>query len=520
MKRVAVTLICILFASPLASAQAPRFAPPPPCRASVPASASPLLAYWGSNQSRERRPRVAVFPLQPEIDDAARVHLATALPERIRSRFATEPRLTVASDGAVQRALLEARGNADSASAILRADYSITGRLLILGSRQEVEVELHRPGNRTPVWQASFRATTSMQAVEDAIVRGLSRAFGLASTPAKPAGWPEDQQAHDALLAGDAQLRSSSHAGADSALAMYDRAATLVPASPLIAARMATASAMILERGGEIPGYTGEDGPRRVLELAARAMAVDSASEPWTARAILARVVDPLRFSGALDAHLRAVATNPRDAAAEHEYGITLLRLGDLRGAETHFRRALSLEPGRASTLSLLAEMELRNDRFDSACVLSNASIAAWPYDPQPYATRALARLRLADARDAYSDAELVGRLTTGAWADALRVLVRLVAGDVDGARQQTQSLTAKWLAPGSLLNVRDAEYLAMVYLAVRDELRAIESLRRARPIGADLNAVLRSDRLSVLRSDTTVVRLLRESSGNGSGSR
>jgi hypothetical protein len=161
-----------------------------------------------------------------------------------------------------------------------------------------------------------------------------------------------------------------------------------------------------------------------------------------------------------------------------------------------------------------LAWIEQQGSRWAAACALSNASIAAWPYDPVPYAVRAEARLRLADARDAYSDAELVRRLASGAWPEALRVLVTNGASNVDEARRQIMGLTATWLGPGTRFSVRDAEYLAVAYLTMGDQRRAIESLRRARPLGADLRSTLRSARLAAIRGDTAVVRMILESEG------
>jgi tetratricopeptide (TPR) repeat protein len=472
------------------------------------------LSYWAGAASRDSRPRVAVFSLQPDVDDAGKVFLAFALPDRIRQRLSLVPRLHVATEASVSRALTDARSRPDSAGLLLGADYMVTGRLLILGDQQEVEVVLQRPGKPTPVWQASFRATTSLRSVEEAVVRGLSRALGLPAPPALPRGWPESDAAHDAILAGDTHLRSTTPAGADSAVTQYELALSLEPGSSVAASRLARASVTLLERGGELVRYPGTAGPRRVNELVARAISSDSTAEGWTTRAMLARVVDPVRFAGALDAHLRAVSVDRGDADAEHEYGVTLMRLGDLRGADARFRRALQLSPGRASTLAALASMQLQASRWDAACALSNASIAAWPYDPVPYAVRAEARLRLADARDAFSDAELVRRLSAGAWTEALRVIVTNGAGNVDEARRQIMGLTAVFLAPGGQFSVRDAEYLAQAYLTMGDERRAIEALRRARPMGADLRAALRSPRMAPIRRDTAVVRMLAESEG------
>jgi len=512
MSRAVIGAALAVLSARSAAAQFPRLAPPPPCRASF--SAPALLGYWASEPARDSRRKIAVFSLQPDVDDAGRVYLAVALPDRIRQRLSEDPRLRVASEGSVARAMSDARFRQDSAGVLLGADYLVSGRLLLDGSRQEVEVVLQRRGQPVPVWRATFRATTSLRSVEDAIVSGLSRALGLPAAPRMPKGWPTTDAGHEAILAGDAYLRTTTRVGSDSAIGFYERALALDPGSTVAAARLARASVTTLERGGEIPGYPGAAGPRRVDELIGRAVDSDTTSEAWTTKAMLARVMDPVRFKGALDAHARAMRRDRRDADAEHEYGMTLLRLGDSRGADARFRRALALAPGRSTTFASLAWMDLQASRWNSACVLSNASIAAWPYDPLPYAVRAEARIRLSDTRDAYSDAELVRRLATGAWPQALGVLISSGANNVDQARQQIQGLTGNWLAPATQLTVRDAEYLARAYLAMGDQRRAVESLRRARPVGTDLRVALLSPRLAAIRTDTAVVRMLAETVG------
>lgn len=493
-------------------AQYPRLAPPPQCRVE-PASAQPLLALWNADRAPRSRPRLAVFPLQPEIDDPARVHVAISLPDRVRQRLSTVSQIEVASEGTVSRAMLIARDLPDSAASILKADYLLTGRIVVTGGRQELQILLRRQGTADPIWQAPFRSTVSLRAMENAIVSGVSRVLLEGRTPAPPAGWPSSDEAYASIVAGDTYLRSTTLAGADSAATAYERAVELAPTSPVAASRLAKAYVTMLQRGGEVRGLPGVSGTNRIFGLTTQALALDSASaEAWTVRATLARVLDPVRFEGATQAHRRAIALSPSDAEAAHEFGVTLMRLGDARAAETQFRRAIALETSRAGTLAALGEMELRAERWETACAFSNASIAAWPFDPLAYAVRAEARLRRSEARDAYADAEMVRRLTTGAWTSALRVIVADGAGNVDEARRQARELTGAWLATGVPLSVRDGEYLARAYLAVGDERRAIESLRRAQPVGADLGVALRGAGLGSIRSDTAVVRLLRES--------
>ncbi|HEX9564360.1 MAG TPA: hypothetical protein VF981_10335, partial [Gemmatimonadaceae bacterium] len=502
--RVTVGLAVLLVPGIAAGAQFPRMAPPPPCRAAAP-DVEPLLSLWGRERAPDVRPRVAVFALQSEIDDPARLHYGLSLAQRLRERLASSPRLRVASEGSVVRALSLAQGRSDSAGTLLRADYELAGRVRVSGSTQDISVTLVRTGETEPVWQAAFRATSSLRAIEDVVVRGLWRALSLPGAPVPPLGWPTDAAAYEAIIAGDVYLRSPTRAGADSAAVAYLRARELAPGSSVAASRLARAYLAARERGGE-----ERVGAAGLLALISEALQTDSLlSEAWTVRAMIARVQDPVRFEGAVEAHRRAVTLAPADADAEHEYGVTLMRLGDTRGARQHFHRALDLEPSRSATIAALAEMERRAEGWAAACVLTNASIIAWPFDPLAYAVRAQARMRLADARDAYSDAEMVQRLTAGAWPDALRVVISSGAGNVDAARRLALEMTAAWLAPSPPLTVRDAEYMALAYLSTGDARRAVESLRRAQPVGTDLGVVLRAPGLEAIRSDTAIVRLL-----------
>src|SRR5687767_6866485 len=207
---LAGALLILITAKPLA-AQFPRLAPPPPCKTTY--SAPALLSYW-TGVNRDYRPKVAVFSLQPDVDDAGRVYLSIALPDRIRERLSLDPKIRVATEGSVSRAMSDARSRQDSAAVLLDADYLVTGRLLILNNQQEVEVVLQRRGQPAPAWQATFRATTSLRSIEESIIRGLSRALGLAGSPPVPKGWPKSDAAHDAILAGDAHLRSPSRSAA------------------------------------------------------------------------------------------------------------------------------------------------------------------------------------------------------------------------------------------------------------------------------------------------------------------
>jgi tetratricopeptide (TPR) repeat protein len=494
---------------PKLAAQLPRMAPPPPCRIPARVVVPPINGVF---REKESGVTLAVLPIEGNFDAADRGHVPWALQNRLTGEFSRNDRFRVLTQGSVSRALYESGGAKDSAAALLGARYVLSGELSGPRGSEIVALTLHRRGQATPLWKASLGASWTLQRMVVAIVDGVQRTVfrerELEATKARPPAM--NDAAYDALAAGDYALYLTSLANPDSARAMYDKALAADRKSPAVLAHVAQGYAIALERGAHFPGFTPEGARNQVHGLAVQALTRDpSLGSAWTARAILARLRDPVHFNGALFAHARAVALSRTDALAEYEYGVTLRRLGIEGSAETHLRRSLALEPNRPATLAALSELAVRNSQWAEACAYSNVSITAWPFDPAPYASRARARIRLAQTRDAYSDAETAAKLSPGVWMKALLVLIDADASNEEGARDQATSLATTWLTPGRTLDVRDATYLSLAYMAVGDRRRAVEALRRARPLGVDLVTALRDKGFDAIRGDTAVTRLI-----------
>jgi tetratricopeptide (TPR) repeat protein len=496
--------------------QIPRLAPPPPCR--IPGTASsPALSLDAGMLGRPSATSVAILPFEVDIAEAERLHVPWALQQLVTADLARNGRLRLPSQESVARAVAQSSGLRDSTIRLLKAQYTLAGRVSQEKGRQDVDVALFHTGQTAPVWRATFGTSWTLQAMVNAITGGIEKAVLGNVEQSRPPLRPANAGAYDAVAAGDFALESTTLGGADSARAAYERALRVAPSSAVAASRMALALVAILERGGSVPGTSNQALMNRVDALIRQSLAADSTwAQAGTVRGMLARLRDPVHFNGAATAHARSVVLARDDAQAEYEYGVTLMRLGDDRGAEEHFRRALTLEPNHAAALAELSELAVRQNHWAEACAYSNASIEAWPFDPVPYAARARARLHLSQARDAYSDAETAGRLTGAAWVAALHVLVEVAADGVDRARPPARALVARWLAPGQLLTPRDASYLAMALVSVNEPRYAVEAMRRVRPLGADLVTEMRDPALAPLRSDTTVVRLLGEARGRG----
>jgi tetratricopeptide (TPR) repeat protein len=457
---------------------------------------------------------IAVLPFERDALGFQRLHYAWAIHDLLTRELSRNSRLVARSTGSVARAMIEVGGNTDSAAKLLRVRHFITGRITTVRGRQEITVALRTVGRTDTTWRASYGDDWTIPRIIAAINRGALRAVRIPEAPATPSPLVSDGLL-EAMAEGDYYLLSSTLAGADSARIVYEAALPLGPVAAPLQARLARTYVLILERGGSVPRMTTVAALARAEELAQRAVRFDSLlADAWTAQAVVSRFRDPIRFRGAIEAHARAVSQPGRSADAEHEYGVTLMRLGSDRTAEQHLRRALAIEPNRAPTLAALAELALRNQRWAESCGLGNASIAVWPYDPVAYAARARARLWLSQERDAYADVETAARFTAAPWASALRVLVDVRVNAVAAARGNAQALAVRWLAPGRMHAVRDATHLAMAFLGVGDNRRAVEALRRASPLGADFVTAMRDPALTALRADTTVRRLLRQASG------
>jgi TolB-like protein len=512
-------LVGLVLAGTDAAAQFPRLAPPPPCR--VPARTPNIsLPINGAFESRTRGISIAVLPFDRVVDDAEREHVPWALQDGVTAALARNPRLHVSTPGSVARAAVAGGRSRDSLSMRLGVSFLVQGQFAYADGRQAATVAVYRTGQTAPVWRQTFATPLTLQRMVISIVGGVERAVVGDVERSRPVARIANDLAYDELAAGDFALLSEWF-NVDSARVHYERALTLDPRSGVAAARVARVYALILEREGRIPRYSGDAALNRIFALTGQALARDSVSagaEAWTARAMLARLRDPVRFTGALAAHQHALTIAPNDPDAVHELAVTLLRLGDDRNAESYLRRALQLEPNRPSSLAVLGEVAVRAERWGEACALTNVSIDSWPYNALPYAMRARARLHLAQTRDAYADAETAAKLMPGIWSRALRLIVDAAAGNEELTRRQSHALATQWLAPGRSLAVRDASYAAMAFLAVGDRRRAVEAIRRAKPLGTDLVSALNDRRLSPIRSDTAVVRILRQSTARAAG--
>jgi tetratricopeptide (TPR) repeat protein/TolB-like protein len=487
-------------------AQVPRISPPPPCR--IPAGfREPLLNV---RLPATRLPSLVVFPFTQGVVERRYAHVPWALAERVRNQLRAQPGLAVASAGITHRVTFETGGSVDSARSVIGARWMLAGDVEPAGTDTRVRVRLLQRWQDSASWTGDYLLSRrSLTEIEHDVTAAVARVLSVRYVEPTPRLALPRATVDHALGAADLLLQDHSPASTDSATRLLEDAFR-GDTSPTVALATAYAIARSLERAGLINTSETNAGLRRVDALLDYVTRADStAARAWTVRAIAARYRDPEQLSGAVAAHRRAVQLEPRSAEAAHEFGVTLAILGNWSEASAQFRRALVLDPGRPTTLVALASIEQRNGRSGLVCGLTNASIAADPFNPMAYGLRAIARLQLAQAREAYSDAETAARLVDSPYTRSIRLRVEVGSTNVDYAPDLARELVRRYLVGPGTLRVFDALELAGALVETGFEREAIGILNRARPVGRELRTGLTNKVFDPLRSEADFVRLV-----------
>ncbi|HEY6224363.1 MAG TPA: hypothetical protein VIW26_11300, partial [Gemmatimonadales bacterium] len=375
--------------------------------------------------------------------------------------------------------------------------YLVTGSVQRAGARLRVTAELARAASGDRVWGQQYdRGDGDVFAVQEDIARGVATGVAgrlLPAETARLAARPtRSNAAYDRMLRGDVLLSRRDWTSVRGAIAEYEAATRLDPTLASAWARIGLADAIRLYWGwGD-----GTPPPDSILAngwaAADRALALDSSSsDAWTARGYLLTYRYPRTWDGAEEAMRRAVALNPRNAEAWQQLG-DLLGIESaghpaadsvLREATRAYQRALDVEPGRPTTLKVLAN--IRPSPRERLVLLDSAR-AINPADPSILIFRATALLALGDTAGARSSADESVRMagpgaqTTGA---AFRAMLAVAFGDTAEARIRVAALLRD-LPPMGPLERWTGSGLATALWRLGDRPGAIAVLERM-PRGA-----------------------------------
>lgn len=453
-----LTLTCAVPTARLA-AQCPDGSPPPCGRAAhsaPPAANSVAVLYF-------------------EARDTADAYLADGLTEDLTSLLGSVSSVQVKSPGVVRRAQRGAPGNVPAIARALGVRYLVDGSVRRIGTRIRVSTRLLNGNTAVAAWGDVFdRTPEEMLTLPSVIAREVAtRVGGSAQSSELGTLRTRNPAAHDHFLRGNFLLALRSPDGTARAVGEYGEAERLDSGFAAAIGRAAYAYAIARINYYPLPGTPIESLAVHGLVVADRALRRDStSSDAWMARGFLLAFANPRTMEGTVQGFERAIAFDPKNAEAHHQYAQVLNWLGRHEDADRELHVALALDPGRAVSYTDLGtqthtrETALAVAMSDSAVALDPASGVARRY-------RALARALAGDLRGAQEDAELANRLQPGHIVmENVLALVLAHAGDSTRAR----ALIAHWAG-------RTDHWVVMAaLLAVGDTAEALDRLEHAIP--------------------------------------
>jgi len=459
---------------------------------------------------------VAVLYFDNLSRDTADAYLADGLTEELISRLGQVARLTVKSRNAVRRF----RGRlADDPSAVGRAlgvVHLVSGSVRHAGARLRVTVELVNAATGDRMWGQQYdRAEADLLGIQEDIAVTIATAIGGRLLPAERSSLTQrptrDPGAYDHFVKGNYFLGQRTAPAVGRAIDEYRAALQLDPSFTEALARVAYSYALFLDWGWRYPNASPESLLARGFAAADSALRQDStSSDAWMARAYVLAMSGTRTTAPAIAAFERAIALDPRNAEAYHQYGWVLMGLErDSASAEANLR-ALELDPARFATMLNLAALRTVQRRYDEGLRWMDSALSGEPGLAYLYAWRALSRLTVGRASEARLDAELAIRLGSLAYGEAALAAVEAHEGDVVSARRRVNSVLREGvdsLRPHS----REALFIGLALVALNERERAIQLFERVRPRDWQLAYRLRYAGLDPIRADPRFQRLVKE---------
>ena len=468
-----------------------------------------ILRTTGPASMTDDIPRLVVLPLQ-NLSAAEEEYFAVGMTEEITARLAGISGLRVIA----RQTAIQYKGSTKSVREIgeeLDVDYVLEGTVRTDrrpdGTGQvRITPQLIRVSDESHLWTEAktvelvpgeiFRIQAE---VAERIAQSMNVVLlepereGLAARPT------ESLEAYERFLKGNYYLGQRTASGFRTALAEYEASSRADPDFIQPLSRAGYTYAMLLGYGWDYQGLAADSLLARGLAAADHAIREDPEnSDAWMARGFLYTTANAGTYEGVTDAFEQAIALNPQNAEAHHIYGWALGVLGNAPEAIPHFHRALSIEPGRLITLTSMAEVSLREHRFDEARRWADSALTVDPGYWFAYAWRARVRLQTDQIEEARRDAELALQLGGGENVHALTAMAMVVArsGDSVAARGFAERALGSGSDPTTAARFGTMALVAMG--EVERALRLLESL----PDGVLLRATLRMPEFDPIRSN------------------
>jgi TolB-like protein/Tfp pilus assembly protein PilF len=478
----------VLASAHLSVAQCPD-GTPPPCRTTQPPGSGIAVLLFVAR-------------------DTADTYLAEGLSEDVGTLLGGVPGVEVKPSSLVRRVQRASAGQLGRMAQALSVRYLVDGSLRRVATHVRLAVQVIDARRRMSVSLGRLYdcAPESLPDLPDRIARDVSTHLGGRPTAARPRATTRSGPAYEHFLRGNFFLAERTRAGLNRAYAEYLEAERLDARYVAAMARAAYTLALGYNFFLEIHDIPVDSLVVRGLRLANRAVQLDStSSDAWMARGYLLFFAEPRSLRGSPEAFEHAIALDPRNAEAHHQYAGTLWALGDDAGARRAVERALELEPARPISLSDLAFYTPREPA--RALALADSAIALNPGLVMAYQERALQHVLMRHPAEALADAQTAWRLDPSDMSAAILASALALHGDTAEARAMAMRVRAQAAMGWSSV------WGAMAMLALGDTAAALDRLDHLPPAIriARTWATLQRPEFDALRQSPRFQRLLAE---------
>jgi serine/threonine protein kinase len=450
------------------------------------------------------RPELAVMPVAGDSSNSETTALASALSDEIAARLIGlgRVRLVRPADSSATRPGLH----------FLRVVISPRG------SSAMVAVSLIDASSGRTEWREnrSFDRSGLRELGRDVVI-GVLDVLGEPVTDRERgmigSSFPSSAEAYAEFLRANRFLAIRTPPALESAVVHYRRASQLDTTFAAAYARQSYAYSVLLDWGWKPTRALSGDPVVEGLALAETATRLDSTSaEAWLAHAYMLLHQDPKRYTGVAEAFQYAIALDPYNAEAFHQYGQALTGLGRYAEAMAAYRRTIDLEPDRAMTFVPMAAIAKRQGRLDESLRFLDNAIKAAPKVPYALATRSMLRSELGMIPQALEDAELGLSLDSVYPIPPLTALARAtwLAGDTVKARKQLND-AFRAIANQSAPTYTEAYWVATAAVVMGETQRAVRLVRDTKPRGPWLWFLFEAPEFNSFRKIPEVAAILAE---------
>ena len=434
---------------------------------------------------------VAVLPLDNYSGDSTQDYFAEGMTDELTAALATISQLRVTSRGSAMQFQGKNRPATPAIARALDVDAIVEGSVSRSGNKVRITAQLIDARADRHLWARSFeRNSSDVLTLQAELAAAIAEEINVRLTESEqsrlataPSVNPE---AHDAYLRGRYFFNRPSDANLQTAIAQFEEAVRL---SPEFAPAYSGLSDAYLWAGYNEGFLTASEARPKAKAAAEKAVQLDgNSAEAHTSLAVF-KLFYEFDWASCEREFRRAIQLNPSYAFAHDMLGMALAFTGRFDESREESRRAAQLDPLSPQVLVDATTAPMFQRDFAAAKALARRAAELDPTYFFPVMAEAWNDLDAGKFREAIPPMKKAAAMGAPPFVTAFLAYTYGAAGERDNALAELESL--RKMSRGGEVQPFN---LALVYLGLGDNLRALDYLERALAADSQMMAWLGRD--------------------------